>query len=248
MTERDLSITVIGCSGTYSSSASACSSYLLRHNDTAVLLDAGAGASMELQRHIALEDLDAIVVSHEHPDHWTELPVLYHAYRWGIGRPHMPVYGTAGTRDLLDAALPEATMYTFDWITIDQRSELTFGDITLRFSLTDHPVETLAMLAEADERSIGYSADTGPAWSPEAFGRPIDTFIYEASLAVDMEDRGIPHVSGREAGLRAAAADVGRLVLTHVPPGEDADARLADAEQVFDGPIEIAVPGMTISV
>ena len=91
MADVGLTLTVIGCSGTYSSVDSACSSYLLRHGDTAVLLDAGAGASIELQRHISLEDIDAIIVSHEHPDHWTELPVLYHAYRWGIGRPHVPV-------------------------------------------------------------------------------------------------------------------------------------------------------------
>lgn len=248
MTDDTLSVTVIGCSGTYSSADSACSSYLLRHKDTAVLLDAGAGASIELQRHISLEDLDAIVVSHEHPDHWTELPVLYHAYRWGLGRPHLPVYGTAGTRALLDAALPEATMYTFDWITIDHESELKFGEITIRFSLTDHPVETLAMLAEVEGRSIGYSADTGPGWSPEEFGRPIDAFIYEASLRVDMEDRGIPHISGREAGQRATAADIGRLILTHVPPGEDSDERLKTAADEFAGPIEAAFPGLTITV
>ncbi len=243
----DLRVTVIGCSGTYSSSDSSCSSYLLRTNSTTVLLDAGPGSSIELQKHVDLAEIDAIIVSHEHPDHWTELPSLYHAYRFGLGRPHVPVYGTAGTRTLLDGAVSEATAYTFDWTTIDETSVLEVGDMSFTFSITDHPVETLAIRAEAGGRSIAYSADTGPNWSPEQFEAPIDVLIYEASLRVDMEDLGIPHISGRQAGEKAAAAGVDRLVLTHVPPGEDHDERSSSAAVGFAGPIEIAAPGRTFT-
>ena len=93
MTEN-LSVTVIGCSGTYSSIDSSCSSYLFETATTSVLVDAGPGSSIELQKHIDLADLDAIIVSHEHPDHWTELPSLYHGFRYGIQRLGTPVYGT----------------------------------------------------------------------------------------------------------------------------------------------------------
>lgn len=246
LTDPDtLQITVIGCSGTYSSADSSCSAYLVRTASTAVLLDAGPGSSIELQKHIDLGEIDAIIVSHEHPDHWTELPSLYHAYRFGLGRPHVPVYGTAGTRVLLDAACAEGTAYTFDWTTIDEDSSLQIGDIDFSFSLTDHPVETLAIRAEAAGRSIGYSADTGPAWSPENFGAPLDVFIYEASLRVDMEELGIPHISGRQAGRNATSAGIGHLVLTHVPPGEVHDERVEAARAEFVGRIDLAVPGRT---
>lgn len=241
----DLRVTVIGSSGTFSSADSSCSSYLIRTASTTVLLDAGPGSSIELQRHLDLADIDAIIVSHEHPDHWTELPSLYHAYRFGLGRPHVPLFGTAGTRLLFDGAVPEATAYTFDWTTIDALSIVDIGDITFTFSLTDHPVETLAIRAEAGGRSIAYSADTGPDWSPERFDAPIDLLVYEASLRVDMEDRGIPHISGRQAGENAAAADVGHLVLTHIPPGEDPDERVLTAAAGFSGPIDLAQPGRT---
>jgi len=243
----DLGITVIGCSGTYSSADSSCSSYLVRTTSTTVLLDAGPGSSIELQRHVDLADVDAIIVSHEHPDHWTELPSLYHAYRFGLDRSHVRLYGTAGTRSLLDASVVEATERTFDWTTIDESSTLEVGDISFSFSLTDHPVETLAIRGEAGGMSVAYSADTGPAWSPERFGAPVDVLVYEASLSVDLEDQGIPHVSGRQAGERAAAAGVGHLVLTHVPPGEDPYERVAAASARFVGPIDAAVPGRTFS-
>lgn len=243
----NLRVTIIGCSGTYSSVTSSCSSYLVRTDTTSVLLDAGPGSSIELQQHIDLADLDAIIVSHEHPDHWTELPSLYHAFRFGIGRPHVPIYGTAGTRRLLDAACVEATAYTFDWTTIDADSLVAIGDITFTFSETDHPVETLAIRAEAGGRAVAYSADTGPGWSPTAFGTPIDLLIYEASLRVDMEDQGIPHISGRQAGRRAADAKVKHLVLTHVPPGEDGGERFETASREYTGRVDLAAPGRTFS-
>lgn len=243
----NLRLTVIGSSGTYSSADSSCSSYLLRTATTTVLLDAGPGSSIELQRHVDLADIDAIIVSHEHPDHWTELPSLYHAYRFGLGRPHVPLFGTAGTRVLFDGAVSEATAYTFDWTTIDESSEVHVGDISFTFSLTDHPVETLAIRAEAAGRSIAYSADTGPDWEPSRFDSEIDVMIYEASLRVDMEDRGIPHISGRQAGEKAAAAGVNHLVLTHIPPGEEPDERVSAAADGFDGPIDVATPGRTFT-
>ena len=173
------------------------------------------------------------------------MPSLYHAYRFGIRRPHVPLYGTSGTRLLFDAACVEGTAQTFDWTTIDSSSEVQVGDIAFTFSLTDHPVETLAIRAEAGGRSVAYSADTGPGWSPTEFESPVDLLIYEASLRVDMEELGIPHTSGRQAGIRSRDAGVGHLVLTHIPPGEDPSEREDSATAEYSGPVDVARPGRT---
>ena len=244
---NDLSITVMGCSGTYSSTESACSSYLIRTKTTSVLVDAGPGSSMELQRTMSLADIDAVVLSHEHPDHWTEMPSMYHAYRYDLEQPGLPVYGTAGTKASLDAVVPEATLETFDWTTIDATSEITVGDLSFTFSETDHPVETLAMRIESGGVAIAYSADTGPDWSPEAFGAPIALMVYETTLPIDLEDADIPHVSGRQAGERATAAGIGTLVLTHVPPGHDPADRAESLRETYAGTVEIAAPGRTFN-
>lgn len=240
---HELRVRVIGCSGTYSSTESACSSYLVQTATTTVLLDAGPGSSIELQRHIELGSIDAIVLSHEHPDHWTEMPSLYHAYRYGIEQPGLPVYGTAGTKVALDAVVPEANDATFNWTTINADATLTIGDINFTFSETDHPVETLAIRVESGGTSIVYSADTGPDWSPVEFNAPIDLMIYETTLPNDLEDQDIPHVSGRQAGERARAAGIEKLVLTHVPPGHDAQDRAASLAETFAGSVDIAEPG-----
>ena len=50
------------------------------------------------------------------------------------------------------------------------------------------------------------------------------------------------HMSGRQAGEHAAAAGVGRLLITHVPAWFDAQALLAEAKEAFDGPVELVAP------
>lgn len=242
---NDLRITIIGSSGTYSSTDSACSCYLVQTASTSVLIDAGPGSSIELQRHIDLAEIDAIVLSHEHPDHWTEMPMLYHAYRYGIERLGLPVYGTAGTKVRLDAAVPEATEDTFSWTTIDATDVIEIGDLSFTFSETDHPVETLAMRIESGGVAVAYSADTGPGWSPESFGASIDLMVYETTLPIDLEESEIPHVSGRQAGERATAAGINTLVLTHVPPGHEPSERVTALAQTYSGTVEIAEPGRT---
>ena len=78
---------------------------------------------------------------------------------------------------------------------------------TSRSRETDHPVETLAMRIASDGKSLLYSADTGPGWSLEALGRGADLAICEATLLAETEGSA-PHLSARQAGRSAAEAEV----------------------------------------
>lgn len=242
--EPGLTVTVLGCSGTYAGPGGACSGYLLRTATTSVWMDCGPGSLGHLQEHVALTELDGIVVSHSHPDHWLELPVVLNALRYGLGVPALglPLLWTARTAEQFAAIAAEPTP-TFAPRVIDQHATATIGDIELRFSRTDHPVETLAVRAEHGGRSIVYSADTGDGWRLASLGsdigRTIDLAIVEVTL--DESEAGVvQHLTASQAGRQAAEAGVASLVLTHLAPGSDADARRADAARAFDGPIEVA--------
>jgi ribonuclease BN (tRNA processing enzyme) len=232
-----LSITVLGCSGTYAAPGGACSGYVVRAGDTSVWVDCGPGTLANLQEHVRLEDLTAIVVSHSHPDHWTELPVVRNAMRFGVERAGVPVFATAETVQQATAALGEAFEPTLVWTMLDG-SPIEIGPIRFSFSRTDHPVETYAIRAEANGGSIVYSADTGPAWEPGDFAAA-DVFVCEATLTPDFEG-GPPHLSRRQAGELARQVGARRLVITHHWPGADLDAAYDEASTAYGGPIDVA--------
>jgi len=131
------------------------------------------------------------------------------------------------------------------WTVIDESSKITIGDLEFSFSRTDHPVETLAVRVDAGGESFAFSSDTGPEWQVSALGGGIDLLIHEASHLGDHENMGIPHTSARQAGRSAREAGAGRLVLTHLVPGADTAAHLAEASAAYGGPVELAEPDST---
>jgi ribonuclease BN (tRNA processing enzyme) len=234
-----LSITVLGCSGSYPGPGGACSGYLVRGAATTVWLDAGSGTMANLQRHVALDNVDAVVLTHEHPDHWRDIEGFYVAYKYGPNeREGIPVYAPAG---LIGQTYFE-TPPVFAWHTVADGDRVEIGALSFSFSRTDHGPETLAVRVDCEGASIAYTADTGPAWSLSKLGESIDLALCEATIGVDDENT-VQHLSGRQAGAMAAAAGVGRLVLTHLWPTLDPASVENAARSEFSGPIEMAAIG-----
>jgi ribonuclease BN (tRNA processing enzyme) len=234
----NLTLTVLGCSGTYPGEGGACSGYLVRSPVASVVLDLGAGTLANLQQHVAIGDIDAVVLSHVHPDHWLDLPLLRNAMRYVLDIDGLAVYGTAETWLMAEVIVGELPP-TLRWHSIDESSVVEVGDQVLRFSRTDHPVETLAVRVDASGRSLLYSADTGSGWDPGVVGADVDLMVCEASLEPAHEG-WVQHLSARQAGKLARTLAAGRLVVTHVVPGVDPETQRDLAEQAFGGPVELA--------
>jgi len=235
-----LSITVLGCSGSYSGPGLACTGYLVESDTARVWLDAGPGTLANLQRHHQLAEIDAIVITHEHPDHWLDLAMAHIACRYFLDRPPMPVYGTAGTRALAQALAGAHDLApTIDWRVISDGDSATIGDQQWRFSRTDHPVETLAPRVDSGGRSFAFSADTGEGWSFASLGGAIDLALCEATYLHQDLVAPSPHLSALQAGTMAADAGVKRLLLTHLAPGSDAPAFGREATEAFGAPVEL---------
>jgi len=241
----DLEVTVLGSSGSYAASDNPCTGFLVRSAGAAVLYDCGPGTAGPLQDAIDLADLSAVVISHCHPDHWLELPILRNVFTWFVPRSGIPVYGTARTREM-DAAVAVAVPGApnpFEWTVIDANDKVTVADQEWIFDRTDHPVETLAALVRVGDSSVLFTSDSGPAWTFEEFGKGADAAFCDASHLSSHEDQGIPHMSAREAASRASAADVGRLILTHLIPGSDPEAHRDEAAAAYGGPVDVAASG-----
>ncbi|MFI6349503.1 MBL fold metallo-hydrolase [Streptomyces sp. NPDC050560] len=250
-----MKLTVVGCSGSFPSAESACSSYLVEADGYRLLLDMGNGALGELQRHCGLYDLDAIVLSHLHADHCIDMCAYFVAryYRHEGGRcPALPVYGPEGTEHRLTTAYadtPSASSMSevFDFHTVKPGS-YDVGPFTVRTEKVRHPVEAYAVRVEHAGRSLTYSGDTGPSKELTELAADTDLFLCEAAFTYGKENIPDLHLNGREAGTAAQEARARRLVLTHIPPWTDPVGNLVDAREVYEGPAELAAPSAVYEI
>ncbi|MDK1473781.1 MBL fold metallo-hydrolase [Streptomyces sp. 549] len=246
-----MKLTVVGCSGSFPSADSACSSYLVEADGYRMLLDMGNGALGELQRHCGLYDLDAILLSHLHADHCIDMCAYFVAryYRHEGGRcAQLPVHGPAGTEQRLTTAYADtpsdkAMGEVFDFRTLVSGTTFELGPFRVATEQVAHPVEAYGFRIEYGDRVLTYSGDTGECAAVDRLARDADIFLCEASFTHGKEDVPDLHLNGREAGECAQRAGARRLLLTHIPPWTDAQVNLRDAKAVFDGPVDLARPG-----
>lgn len=242
-------VTVIGCSGSFPGPDSPASSYLIEAEGFSMLLDLGNGALGSLQRFHPLYEIDAVCISHLHADHCLDLCGYWVArtYRPGGPPPRIPVHGPADTAHRMARAYdldPDPGMTgTFDFRTLP-RGTFDIGPFRVTAELMPHPVEAYAFRIEYGGKALVYSGDTGPSDALVELARGADLFLCEASF---LDQPGLPpelHLTAREAGEHAARADVGRLVLTHLVPWNDADVSLKEAKaSPYEGGIELAEVG-----
>jgi ribonuclease BN (tRNA processing enzyme) len=248
-------LTIVGCSGSFPSPDSPASCYLVEADDDAgrtwrVLLDLGNGALGPLQRYADLADLDALMLSHLHPDHFIDACGLYVARRYhpaGPAGPALPVYGPSGVAArLVEAYGPDATGGLGETYTVEEWSDgrpVTVGPLTVTPRLVVHPVEAYGLRVEHRGRVLAYSGDTDTCPALEDLAKDADLLLAEASFQEDRDEiRGV-HLTGRRAGEAASAAGARRLVLTHVPVWTDLDVVLGEARGAYDGPVEPARQG-----
>jgi ribonuclease BN (tRNA processing enzyme) len=195
---------------------------------------------------VPLDRLDAVVLTHEHPDHWLDLPILRNALKYYLRHEGLAVHGPTGVGDAAQALIGSLEP-TLRWSTLGGGSTVTVGDQRLRFSPTDHPVETLAVRIDAGGRTLAYTADTGAAWEPGDLLTGVDVLLCEATMPAAYEDQ-VQHLTGRQAGALARGAGVGRLVLTHIAPGVDREAQRDAAAAAFGGDVALAEVGVTLSI
>ncbi|MGH8908907.1 MAG: MBL fold metallo-hydrolase [Egibacteraceae bacterium] len=239
-------LVVLGSSGTHIARDRACASYLVEAGGYRLLMDCGNGSLSRLQRRWDVADIDAVLITHLHVDHFADLYSLYYALRYYQGGPRwVPVYAPRGAHDFIAQLLgPDPTGKLADTCHFEVAQagdELRLGPLRVELFAAAHPVETLAPRVEHPDGVIAYSADSGPSPQIVACAREADLFLCDSSWLE--RQRPLPpdlHMTGREAGLTAAQAGVAHLVVTHVFPANDPIAVASEAASVFAGEVSAA--------
>jgi ribonuclease BN (tRNA processing enzyme) len=247
-------VTVVGCSGSFAGPQSPSSSYLVQAEADGrtwnLLLDLGSGALGSLQRHISPDDVDAVAVSHLHPDHCVDLCGLYvsRRYRPGGPLPHrLPVLGPAGTAERLALMYhglePGGLEEQFEFTTVTDAVPHTVGPFTVTPYRVSHPIEAYGFRVQADGAVLAFTGDTDECDNLTPLLRGADLALMDSAF-VDGRDTvtGI-HMSGSGAARAAVqAGGVRRLMLTHLPVWNDPALCRAQAAAVWPGEVELAAP------
>ncbi|MEZ4533089.1 MAG: MBL fold metallo-hydrolase [Thermomicrobiales bacterium] len=255
-----MKLTILGSAAAGTNAGSGCSSYLIRSEDTRLLIDCGPGTIPELKRHIDVRLVDGIVISHMHLDHILDLVTLRGAYRYAPepfdGR--IPLWLPPGGAAILDSLAAPLDLDHHSPLFFDQVYEtheynpidsLQIGSIAIDFAPTQHAMPAWAMRVarSGSDAAIGITSDTGPVTNLAAFLRGVSALICEATLLEsDVSPMERDHLTAQEAGRLAEMCQAGRLVLTHVWDELGADKLLSSAMSAYAGPVEIGWPGMEI--
>lgn len=248
-------LTVLGASPACQNPGGACSGYLLEQDDTHVLIDCGSGVFSRLQQALEPQSLDAILISHTHADHTYDLLQFRYFLFFQRERGHSPrrpaLYLPPGGHERLlglSALQDPSPTFFSDYFAIaeyQQRTPLTVGPFAIGFVLVRHIPHTYAINVRGSAR-FAFSADSGPCPELAQVARGSDLFLCEAA---NVERSEYPlHLTARQAGAIAQEAEVGQLLLTHRWWADGQESAVAEARELYAGPVALAREGMRIAI
>jgi ribonuclease BN (tRNA processing enzyme) len=247
-------LTVLGAGPAYTDrdgASGAC--YLVSHRTTTVLLDLGQGSFPRIFPLIRPEALDAVVVSHLHPDHFIDLIPLRHYLRYEFEPPRrVRVLGPTDLGGRLDAlhAAPGFAAEALQLETLGEGSHRV-GELLVQGLLVTHTEESYAVRvspASGDGPGLVYSGDCGRAEDIGPLVRPGDTLLAEVSFGAGPVPRDVAHLDGPAVGRLANTTQARCVLLTHLLMGRDAEAAVASCRAEYGGPVEMVWPGSRLDI
>lgn len=239
-----MKLRVLGRSGSWPGPGAASSGYLLEAAGKHILIDCGSGVLSRMQEYLPIERLDAIVFSHLHYDHVSDIFCMKYAREtlMALGRDVAPI-------PLLLPASPATVaeeiaagdLFTIQYIS--DMYEAQVAGVHLRFDWMPHLVESYAITCTQAGAILVYSGDTGMNDRLSDVAHQADLFLCESTFASDHDPlASAHHLSAENAGRIAARANVRRLLLTHLWHGES-EARYIDCAATHYPTAEVAVEG-----
>jgi len=261
-------ITVLGKSPSWQDAGGACSGYLVQEDGYALLLDCGNGVFSKLRCHRDYVDVDAVLVSHLHADHFLDLIPFSYALSYAPRQQPVPVAGWPGTSAPARPELyaPVGATDTFRQIVgcwgneeliegaftlreYQPWDELEAGPLRIRFCEVPHFTLTFAIEVSSEGGGrLTYSADCSPNDELVQFAHGTDLLLIEATLPRPERTGERGHLTPAEAGEHGRRADAKRLVITHYSDELDPEWALAQAAEAFGGPVELAREGAVYTV
>ena len=244
-------LTVLGACGAWPEAGQACSGYLVEHDGFRLLVDAGYAIAPRLLALATAREIDAVFISHGHPDHCADLNPLLRARALADDpAPPLPVYALPGALDAvlaLDRPGMLAGAYELHELTAGGRFDV--GPFEALTCALPHWEPNVGVRLAAGGKALAYTGDSGPDPAIAGLARGADLLLAEATYIDKVPDHSRAYLSSASlAGGQAARAGAGHLALTHLWPGSDQRLSRAAATAQYDGPVSVAIAGLTIDL
>jgi len=244
-------ITVLGGCGAWPAAGQACSGYLVEQDGFRLLVDPGYATLPRLLERMRAELVDAVVVSHGHPDHCADLNPLLRARLFaGMAPPALPVYALSGAVDaVLGLDRPGMLDDAYPLMEIEPGRGFAIGPFEVETVPLPHFVANVGFRLRAGRSLLAYTGDTGPSPDLQRLARDADVLLAEATYARRVPADAERYLSSAlQAGEVAARSSVRHLVLTHHQPGTDpAEADVA-ARSTYGDAVSVARAGVIVNV
>jgi ribonuclease BN (tRNA processing enzyme) len=239
-----------GCAA-YPTAEQGCSGYLVEQDEFRLLIDPGYAVLARLLTYVPADRIDAVFVSHSHPDHCADLqPLLRARVLTDRSGPALPVFTPHGSLDRL-LAIDEPGLIDdgYELREFDPGAGFDIGPFQAVTWRLPHWVSNAGLRLAAGGRVLSYTGDTGPSPELVPLARNADLLLAEASFADRLPDRYAGNLStAAEVGRYAAQADAAAVLLTHLWPGADPARFVAAARAGFTGPVATVEPGLVIDL
>lgn len=250
-----MEVTVVGAAPSAPQRDGQGSGVLVRAGSEALLLDCGVAVVPQLMRVMDPRALSAVVITHFHADHFLDLVSLRYLLPWvGVTGARIPILlppgGTARLTALADVISEASDFFSraLDIREYDPAAPVRLGPFVLSFVPSRHYVPGWVVVVDLDGGPrLVYTGDTGPSTVVTEAARGADLLVVEATLAdvsEDVAERG--HLTADEALEMARDAEVGRVLLTHLPTERRASLRALTAGA--RPRVQVARPGLRLTI
>lgn len=244
-----MKIDILGFCGGYPWNGGATAGYLITTEQGQILLDCGSGVMRNLTKLTDITQISGVVLSHLHFDHMADVGVLNYAASGALRTGRM-------VRELQLFAPEEPRLFA-KYIQSDSAALFPIGEhlqyelagATITFLAVKHTIPCYAIKVIVGNKTFVYSADTEYFEPLVAFSQDADLFICEATICKGSTHTvGTGHMDAEAAGLIAKQANVGQLVLTHLPHDGDFPKMKKRASDVFGKEVKLANELQSITI
>ena len=222
-------LTILGMNGPYPAPGGATSGYLLAAGESRLVLDMGCGTLSRLTGLTPPEELTALLLSHWHFDHTTDvLPLIYRLAACAKAPLHVyaPVDETSPMRKIVQGC-SEIVLHD-----IAPGDTFQVGDAQVTAFAARHPVPAVMYRIQAEGKTFCYTGDTNITETLLPFAKGADFLLADGLFTESAWAEGKPHLAAAQVAQLAKDAGVGKFVITHLNPTVDPQTLLKEARAI----------------